>query len=193
MSEILIFPPKHAKLYKFLPKQDPNFIVLSHKGQKQSFLICHSYILFCLMWHHDPIHCPKSLQFHKYVRSLILNMLSCPRCGTGNSNSACILHNIAEVQVYCGMHNEAYCQQNAVMKRCPQDLVQPLINNKFFNNKLGHFIDGQCICSYNKYITWHAIPVTFIINTIQIGKLQCTSSEFILIQIYIFCMCFAWP
>ncbi len=68
------------------------------------------------------------------------------------------------------MHKEAYCQQNLVMTRCSQDLVQPL-----FNNILGTSIhwEKKCICSYNEYITCHAISNTFIINTIWVGKLKC--------------------
>ncbi len=45
-------------------------------------------------------------------------------------HSACILLDIAAVQVSCFMHKEAHWQRSAVMNWCSQDLVRPPINNK---------------------------------------------------------------
>ncbi len=62
-------------------------------------------------------------------------MLSCPRCALAiwrkADHSACILLDIAAVQVSCSMlHKEAHFQRSSVMNWCSQDLVHPPINNK---------------------------------------------------------------
>jgi hypothetical protein len=69
-------------------------------------------------------------------------MLSCPRCGSGylEEGQSITMHlpQYCQVQVYCVIHKETYCQQNIVMIRCSQDLIQQL-----FNKKLGTSICGE--------------------------------------------------
>ncbi len=101
-------------------------------------------------------------------------MLSCPRCGTGYFKKG--QSPTMNLTQYCqGLSLLCHAQRKILPTKCSHDQMLSGSCPTTFQQNIRNFnsLREKCICSYNEYITWHAISNTFIISTIWIGKLKC--------------------